>query len=230
MGDVGTAPGTTTLTLPSGESIALADWIDDRHWTTVELENGDVTTLQAFSAGRSQQITGGTRMMTLVDTNVPSNGISGLPKDWGFLVYGFAFEFVRAARPTGAATQITLQDFSDPVRFATFFQLNRRLFNQYVYNGKMYSEGLCVDYPQGHGPSVFTTQPATEVVNNGVPSPRDRLAMVLPVYERELLGYGMNVTPVIALAIAQPASDDGADLSFIDMRITKNGLIKRTVV
>jgi len=230
MGNVGTAPGTTTIKLPTGHTVALGDWIDDRHWSTAELENGDTTTLQLFSAGRSQQIVGGQRMNTLVDTNIPASGISGLPKSWMFLVYGFAFEFTRAARVTPPSTTLQLADFSDPIRVATFFQINRRIFCRYVYNGKMYSEGLIVDYPQGHGMSVFTTQPATEVVNNGVPSPRDRLAMVLPVEERELLGYGMEITPVIALVIDQPASDDTVDLSFVDLRCTKNGLIQRNVV
>jgi hypothetical protein len=230
MGNVGTAPGTTTIKLPTGHTVALGDWIDDRHWATGELENGDVTTLQLFSSGRSQQIVGGMRMSTLVDTNIPASGITGLPKSWMFLVYGFAFEFTRAARPTPPSTVLQLADFSDPIRFATFFQINRRVFCRYVYNGKMYSEGLIVDYPQGHGPYVFTTQPSTENVTNGVPSPRDRLAMVLPVEERELLGYGMEITPVIALTIAQPASDDGADLTFVDLRCTKNGLIQRNVV
>ncbi len=60
-GKVGVAPGTTTLTLPSGQAIALSDWIDDKHWTTVELEDGDNDSLDAFASGRSQQITGGTR-------------------------------------------------------------------------------------------------------------------------------------------------------------------------
>lgn len=230
MGMVGRPPGTTTITLADGTTVSLADWIDDRHWSTVELENGDVTTLIAFSSGRSQQIVGGGRMNTLVDTNIPGSGINGLPPAWEFLVYGFAFEFTRAARVTGAATVLQLADFSDPLRFATFFQLNRRIFNQYIYNGKMYSQGLIVDYPQGSGPYLFSTQPATENVTNGVPSPRDRLAMVLPVYERATLGYGMEITPVIALAIAQPSSDDGAPLPFVDLRIKKNGLIQRSVV
>jgi len=228
-GFVGRPPGTTTLTLPDGSSVALGDWIDDRHWATVELENGDVTTLIAFSSGRSQQIVGGQRMNTLVDTNIPGSGINGLPPAWQFLVYGLAVEFTRAARVTSPSTVLQLADFSDPLRFGTFFELNRRLFLEYQYNGKDYSQGLVVDYPQGHGPYLFSTQPATENVTNGVPSPRDRLAMVLPIWERDGLGYGMTITPVIALVIAQPASDDEADLDHVDMRVTKNGLICRTV-
>jgi hypothetical protein len=228
-GLVGRPPGTTTLTLPDGQTVALGDWIDDRHWSTVELENGDGTTLIAFSSGRSQQIVGGQRMNTLVDTNIPGSGTTGLPPSWMFLVYGLAIEFTRAARLTPPSTVLQLADFSDPLRFATFYQLNRRVSLEYSYNGKDYSQGLVEDYPQGHGAYIFTTQPATENVTNGVPSPRDRLAMVIPIWERDGLGYGMSITPVIPLVIAQPASDAGAALSFVDMRVTKNGLIRRTV-
>lgn len=230
MGKVGIAPGTTTLTLPGGQTIALSDWIDDKHWTMVELENGDNDTLDAFASGRSQQITGGTRANTLVDTNVPRNGSIGLPKDWEFMVYGWAMEVIRVTRPTGQETSPRLTSFSDPASLRTLFELDRRLFCKYIYNGKMYTEGMFRDYPQGHGISLFTTASSTELAQNGIPSPRDRVALVLPVHERENLGYSFEISPVIALAIAQPASDDGAVLNFLDLRITKNGLIKRTVV
>lgn len=226
-GYVGVAPGTTTVQLPDGRVVQFTDWIDDKHYGSAEWNTGDVTALEVFSQGKSQQITGGTRPSTRVDTNIPRQGDAGLPKDWEFLVYGFGFEFIRAARAT---TNPTLTSFSDPIRFTTFFQINRRIANQYVYNGKQYTQGLIVDYPQGHGPAVFTTQTSTEIVNNGVPSPRDRLAMVLPVHERELLGYAMQITPVTALVIAQPASDAGENCTFVDLRVLKTGLIKRTVV
>jgi hypothetical protein len=226
----GVSPGTTTLEIPGYGAIELSDWIDDRHWTTAQLQNGDAQTLNLFSQGKSQTIVGGTRISTLVDTNIPSTGTNGLPLSWEFLVYGFAMSFTRAARPTVPGGNLTLQDFSDPLRVTTFFQLQRRLFCKYIYNGKMYSEGLVSDYPQGQGMSIFTTQANTEIANNGVPSPRDRIAMVLPVNEQQLLGYAMEITPVIALSIDQPPSDDGANLTFVDLRCTKNGLIKRTVV
>jgi hypothetical protein len=229
MGKTGTAPGTTTLTLPGGRSIALADWIDDRQWTTIELQNGDVDTLNAFNAGRSQPITGGTRQMTLVDTNIESLGLVGHPKAHEFMVYSLWMEYVRACRPDVGDTNPILSSFSDPLNLRTFFELSRRLFCRYMYNQKKYSEGLIVDYPQGHGAYLFTTNATTELVTNGVPSPRDKVAMVLPIHEEELLEYRCEVTPVIALAIAQPASDGGTALAFADLRIGKSGLIKRSV-
>lgn len=229
-GKVGIAPGTTTLTLPDGRSIALSDWIDDKHWTTVELENGDNDTLTAFAASRSQQIVGGTRTSTQVDTNVPRNGSIGLPKSWEFMVYGWAMEIIRVTRPNANEVAPRLTSYSDPVTLRTMFEIDRRLYCKYMYNDKMYTEGLFRDYPQGHGISVFTTNTTTELANNGIPSPRDRVALVLPVEEKENLGYGFEITPVIALSIAQPALDGGAELNFADLRVIKNGLIKRNVV
>ncbi|KKL77230.1 hypothetical protein LCGC14_2036960 [marine sediment metagenome] len=228
-GKTGTAPGTTTITLPGGKSISFADWIDNWHWTMIELENGDNETLNAFVAGKSQPITGGTRGMTLVDTNIPGSGLTGLPKSWEFMIYGLAFEFMRVMRADAGETNPRLSSFSDPLTLRTYFEVTRRIYNKYVYNQKMYSEGLIGDYPAGHGVSLVTTNAATEIANNGIASPRDRVALVIPIEEEELLGYEMQITPVIPLVIAQPASDGGTILSFLDLRPIKNGLIKRQV-
>ncbi len=40
----------------------------------------------------------------------------------------------------------------------------------------------------------------------------------------------MSFQPQAALTIAQPASDQGANLTFCDLKVYKYGLIKRTVV
>lgn len=226
MGNVGTAPGTTVLTLPGGQTIALADWIDDKQWTTVEWATGDNETLQAFASGRSQTIVGGTRQNSAVDTNIQGTGLQGLQKAWEFMVYGWAMSYTRATRGPSP----TLATYSDPVDQRTAFEMNRRIFAEYYYNGKQYTQGIIEDYPAGSGLSLFTTNATTEQVNNGVPSPRDRVALVLPVRERELNAYFFNLTPVSPLIIAQAALDGGADLDVVDLRIKKNGLIKRTVV
>jgi hypothetical protein len=234
-GTVGVAPSTTTLTLPDGTAVALADWIDDKLYGTVQLANGQSTPLEAFSSGRSQAIPGGGRVQTRVDTNIPRNGDSGLPKDWEMLVYGWGLKLVRVMRgPTAAATVPTLADgagaLSDPARLSTLFQIDRVTFINYEYNGKVYTSGVMQDYPQGHGFNVFSTNTTFELAQNGIPSPRDRVALVLPVHERENLGYKMNFQPEAALVIAQPASDGGANLTFADVKVYKYGLIKRTVV
>lgn len=233
MGMVGVAPGTTTITLADGSTIALSDWIDDKLYGTVELVNGQNNQVIVYSNGRSQPIPGGTRIQTRVDTNVPRNGETGLPKDWEMLVYGWGLKMPRAMRANNAGA-VVLPDgagaLSDPVSQRTFFNLDRVIFFEYRYNDKQYSQGVIQDYPQGGGTNLVTTNAAREQVTNGVPSPRDRVALVLPVHERENLSYQGIIQPEAALGIAQPASDAGLVLDHVDLKLYKWGLIKRTVI
>jgi hypothetical protein len=247
-GAVGVAPSTTTLTLPDGSTIALADWIDDKLYGCVQFSNGLTTPLEAYSSGRSQPIPGGTRVQTRVDTNIPRNGDSGLPKDWEMLVYGWGIKVVRAMRaPDTSPLSPTLKDdfgqlipgagagvppfaLSDPPQLVTLFQMDRITFFQYEYNAKFYSQGVFADYPAGNGYNVFSTNTAFELAQNGIPSPRDRVALVLPVHERENLGYKGIFQPEAPCRIAQAASDGATALNFADVKLYKYGLIKRTVV
>jgi len=233
MGYVGVAPGTTTITLPDGTTVALSDWIDDKLYGTVQLNNGQTNEIIAFSNGRSQPIPGGTRIQTRADTNIPRNGETGLPKDWEMLVYGWSWQFIRAMRPN-AAGQVVLGDdgvaLSDPVDQRTFFGVNRVTFFEYRYNDKQYTQGTMEEYPQGHGLNLVTTNAAREQVTNGVPSPRDRVALVLPVHERENLSFQGKLQPEAPLPISQAASDAGANLTFVDAKLRKLGMIKRTVI
>ena len=233
MGYVGVAPGTTTITLPDGTTVALSDWIDDKLYGTVQLNNGDTNEVIAFSNGRSQPIPGGTRIQTRVDTNVPRNGETGLPKDWEMLVYGWGWKFTRAMRANNGGA-VVLPDgngaLSDPVSQRTFFNIDRTTFFEYRYNDKQYTQGVIQDYPQGGGLNMVTTNAAREQVTNGIPSPRDRVALVLPVHERENLSFQGRLQPEAAILIAQPASDGGNNLDHVDAKLYKFGLIKRTVI
>lgn len=234
VGTVGVAPGTSTLALADGTVIELADWIDDRYYGTVQLSNGQSTPVEAFSAGRSQQIPGGTRTMTRVDTNIPRPGPNGLPQAFAMLVYTLAVKVTRVERPPTGQTQPVLADgsgaLSNPVRLQTLFSVDRVTFLQYEYREKIYSQGVMQNYPQGHGFWVFATTSDFEYANNGVPSPRDRWSMVLPILEQENLGYKMAMFPEAALVISQVASDGGTALTFMDVKVEKVGLIKRPVV
>lgn len=233
MGYVGVAPGTTTITMPDGQTVALSDWIDDKLYGTIQLINGQNNQIIAFSNGRSQPIPGGTRIQTRVDTNIPRGGETGLPKDWEMLVYGWGIKLVRAMRADNNGN-IVLPDgngaLSDPVSQRTYFNIDRVTFFEYRYNDKQYTQGVIQDYPQGGGISLVTTNAAREQVTNGLPSPRDRVALVLPVHERENLSFQGVFQPEAALAIAQPASDAGANLDHVDVKLYKWGLIKRTVI
>jgi hypothetical protein len=197
--------------------------------------NGQNGPVEAFSAGRSQQIPGGTRTSTRVDTNIPRAGSAGLPKDWEMYVYSVGAKMTRVMRgPTATPSNPTLADgsgaLSDPPTLRTLFNVDRVTYLELIYNGKVYSQGVMQNYPQGHGFSVFSTNAFFELAQNGVPSPRDRNALVLPVWMRENLGYTFAFQPEAALVISQAASDAGTALTFADVKIELHGLIRRSVV
>lgn len=234
-GTVGVAPGTTTITLENGQTIQISDWIDDKLYSTVQLQNGQSGPVEAFSAGRSQQIPGGTRTSTRVDTNIPRAGSAGLPKDWEMYVYSVGLKMTRVERGVTATPLVPqLADgggaLSDPPTLRTLFNVDRVTYLEYQYNGKTYSQGVMQNYPQGHGFNVFSTNAFFELAQNGVPSPRDRNALVLPVWMRENLGYTFAFQPEAALGIAQPASDGGVVLNCADIKVEFHGLIRRSVV
>jgi hypothetical protein len=237
MGAVGIAPSTTTLTLPDGSTIALADWIDDKLYGSAQLQNGQTTPLEIYISGRSQPIPGGQRPQTRVDTNIPRNGDSGLPKDWEMLAYGWGLMITRAMCPKTGQTSPCLPDgdgaFSDPVALRTLFNVDRVTFFQFEYNGKFYTQGIFQDYPTGHGYWGWATASAFDFAQNGVPSPRDRVALVLPVHMRENNGYKGVLQPEAPIVITQdPSVPDEASgqLNFADVKLYTYGLIKRTVV
>jgi hypothetical protein len=233
MGYVGVAPGTTTITLPDGTTVMLSDWIDDKLFGTVQLVNAQTNMVIAFSNGRAQPIPNGTRIQTRVDTNIPRAGDAGLPKDWEMLVFSLGIKYVRSFRADNGGV-FRLDDangaLSDPTSQRTYFNIDRVLYFEYKYNDKMYTQGVTQDYPQGGGMNLSTTNGSREQVSNGIPSPRDTVSMVLPIHEREGLSFQGIFQPEAALVIAQPASDGGANMTAVDMKLYKRGLIKRTII
>jgi len=234
-GTVGVAPGTTTITLPNGQTVSIEDWIDDKLYSTVQLTNAQTTPVEAFVSGRSQPISGGTRSATRVDTNVPRSGDSGLPMSWEMYIYGIGIKMTRVMRaPTASATAPTLADtgsaLSDPPTLRTLFNVDRVTYLEFSYNDKKYTYGVLQDYPQGHGFQVFSTNANFEIAQNGITSPRDRNALVLPIWLRENLSFKLSFNPEAALVINQVASDGGTALTFADVKSYLYGLIRRNVV
>ncbi len=232
-GTVGVAPGTTTIQMDNGKTISIEDWIDDKLYSTVQLVNAQTTPVEAFVAGRSQPIPGGTRANSNVDTNIPRSGDTGLPMSWEMYIYGIGVKMTRVMRATTAGS-VVLADgsgaLSNPPTLATLFQVDRVTYLEFAYNDKRYTYGVIQDYPQGHGFNVFSTNANFELAQNGVPSPRDRNALVLPIWLRENLAYKMAFSPQAPLVINQPASDGSTPLTFADLKTYLYGLIRRNVV
>jgi hypothetical protein len=208
----------------------LTDYIDGIHWATGEFANGDVASVSMFSAAAgSPTIPGGTRSVFRVDTNIPREGNSGLPNAWEFYVYSLGLSCTRSTRPTSGSAIADLTTYSNRTDDPTMFEINRKIYWEYKYNRKSFAEGVFEDFPSGSGAFWQGTANAREVANNGAPSPRDRVAMVLPIWEREGNGYSMTGFPEQALVISQAALDASTALTFVDIRAKKAGLIKRPV-
>lgn len=232
-GTVGVAPGTTTFTLPDGRTVQVEDWIDDKLYSTVQMQNGQTTPNDAFTNGRSQPINGGTRTSTRVDNNLSRAGDTGLSMSWEVYIYGIGIKMVRVMRPATNQVNPQLPDsngaLSDPPTLRTLFGVDRVTFIEFKYNEKTYTSGVFQDYPQGHGFNVFSTNANFELAQNGVPSPRDRNALVLPIWMRENIAYRLSMFPEAPLVINQPASDGGDNLQFADVKAYLYGLVKRNV-
>lgn len=232
-GTVGVAPGTTTVMLDNGQAYQFEDWIDDKLYSTVQLSNTQTGPVEAFSGGKSQPLPGGSRNSQRVDTNVPRAGANGLPTSWEMYIYTIGMRAIRACRPQTAGTQPVLADtsgaLSDPVLLSTLFQVERLTYFEFKYNEKPYTYGVMGDYPAGTGLHFFSTATGVEMASIGKPSPRDRTALVLPIRLREGIGFVGIFQPDAALVISQAASDEGTDLTFMDVKVELFGLIKRQV-
>lgn len=246
--------------------IEFADWTHDRLFHTVEFEGGDSTEILAFVGGIGSPIPGGSRTLTEVDTNIPRSGDTGLQEGWEMLIYSIQIQIVREMARNSAQQAFALQDttsvapgaaqFSRPAHVGGYdpavsaaggvlFDFLRKTFHRFLVNQKVQSEGPTEKYPQGSGLSVFTTNTAVEVANNGQASPRDQSAFVLPIWLRPNIAYVSKLKPTAALGISGGGAGlapfntiagyfdwsliPATNLGF-DVRVTLEGLLKRPVV
>jgi len=243
--------GTLTVKIPGfPQPISFADWTHDNLYHTVELQGGDTNEVQAFIGAAGTPIPGGARVLTEVDTNIPRSGDNGLSEGWEALVYSIQIEPVREmARNNTLQPAFTLDDsatqFSRPVHVGggdpaylsggILFDLLRKTYCRFTVNQKVKSEGPAVNYPQGAGISVFGTTTDLEVANNGIPSPRDGRAFVLPVWIQPNIAFVMKMRPQVALGngVAAPWYTEWSGLATpvlgFDIRVRLVGLIKRPV-
>jgi len=243
--------GTLTVKIPGfPQPISFADWTHDNLYHTVELQRLDTNEVQAFIGAQGSPIPGGTRVLTEVDTNIPRSGDNGLSEGWEALVYSIQLEPVREMSRVVAQANFTLEDTaaaqlsrpvhvggSDPAYLSggILFDFLRKTYCKFTVNQKVKSEGPAVNYPQGAGISVFGTTTDLEVANNGIPSPRDGRAFVLPVWIQPNIAFVMKLRPQVALGDATVVDwsglGNGTTTSVLgfDIRVRLVGLIKRPV-
>jgi len=240
--------GTLTVRVPGyPKPIQFADWTHDRLYHTVQFSAGNTNEVQAFIGAQGAPIPNGTRVLTEVDTNIPRSGDNGLSEGWEGLIYTISLQVVREWETTGAQPQLVDTAAAqvsrpahvgggDPAYLAggMLFDFLRKTYVRFTVNQKIQSEGPAEKYPQGSGISVFGTSTDLEVANNGIPSPRDARAFVLPIWLRANIAYVCKLRPQAALATLTTSLTDwagfgGTPLLGVDVRIELNGLIKRPV-
>jgi len=242
-----TNTGTLTVKIPGfPQPIQFADWTHDNLFHTVELQSGDTNEVQAFIGAQGSAIPGGTRVLTEVDTNIPRSGDNGLSEGWEALVYSIQVEPVREMARNGAGqAAFTLEDsatqYSRPVHVGgsdpnylaggILFDFLRKTFIKFTVNQKVKSEGPADNYPQGAGISVFGTSTDLEVANNGIPSPRDARAFVLPIWIQPNIAFVAKIRPQVALGdfIVAAWSSLATPVYGFDVRVRLVGLLKRPV-
>jgi len=242
--------GTLTVKIPGfPQPISFADWTHDNLFHTVELQGLDTNEVQAFIGAQGTQIPGGTRILTEVDTNIPRSGDNGLSEGWEALVYSIQLEPVREMARDATTGAFTLENNAhqvsrpvhvggdDPAYTAggVLFDFIRKTYCRFTVNQKVKSEGPAVNYPQGVGISVFGTTTDLEVANNGIPSPRDARAFVLPVWIQPNIAFVMKLRPQVALGNSALALGyvDWSNITAValgfDIRVRLVGLVKRPV-
>ena len=189
---------TLTIRVPGSPfPIAFQDWIHDKKWATAQFNNGAIARVDLFSAGPGQPIPGGTRALTAVDTNLDRAGTSGLSPGNEALIY--AIKITQKALGFNAGAAAGPGDPRVPSTLASLFDLNDKIYVDFEYNRKTRSEGLIVNYPSGHGINVQGVVTGFEVAHNGITSPRDQLAFVMPLWLRENISFNLFLQPVAAL-------------------------------
>lgn len=259
-------PGTLTVRVRGVPfPIEFADWTHDRLYHTVEFEGGDAQIIQTFIGAAGSPIPGGSRVLTIVDTNIPRSGDTGLQEGWEMLIYSIQLQVVREMARNASQQAFSLQDLTnvggatqfsrnvhlggyDPANVVggVLFDFLRKTYHKFQVNQKVQSEGPVEKYPQGSGVSVFSTATAMENANNGMPSPRDQSAFVLPIWLRPNIAYVGILAPQAALGIGGASAAAGPPFQTVegyfdwsgipatnlgfDVRETLEGLLKRPVV
>ena len=215
--------------------IEFADWTHDRLYHTVEFEGTDSQVIQAFIGAAGSPIPGGQRVLTAVDTNIPRSGDTGLQEGWEMLIYSIQIQIVREMGRNAAQQFFQFQDVSnvgganqlsraahvggyDPANVAggVLFDFFRKTFHRFAVNQKVQSEGPAEKYPQGSGISVFGTTTSLEVANNGLPSPRDQSAFVLPIWLRPNIAYVAQLSPQAALGLGGANATSGPPFQTVE--------------
>ena len=224
-------PGTLTVKVPGVPfPIEFQDWVHDRIFATCEFFNGDTTALPVFAGDPGGAIPGGARALTQADSNLQRNGLNGLPPGWEALIYSIQAEIKCVGDSANGTSGLLTDPRSFPAAQQTF-NLFDLMFMQVRYNNKSVSEGRLHRYPAGGGINLVSVVTGQELATNGRMSPRDQMALVLPVWYKPGISFSVTVAPVAAITVNQPFANGqvAQTADYAEIQVTKEGLIRRPV-
>ena len=197
--------GTLTIRVPGfPEPLSFGDWVHDSLYGQVEVGTTDSATIRGLQATVSENIPGGSSVLTERQTNLPGPGNSGLPAGWAALIY--SIQVVIAP-----GVDITIGDMR---------QLHLQSFLRFKISTKTYSEGPLYRFPAAGGIEGFSTNNATQWLNNSGSSPSTRRGFVIPHYLKPQVSFAAEIAFGSAVSMSSSRV----------LEIALEGLIKRPVL
>ena len=227
--------GTLAVMVPGMPApVKFGEWKWDSFWSTVSFSDGDSSKRKFFVGSVGQQISGGTRQLTEIDTNVPRAGDSGLPNDWEAFIFSMRLRVLRVVGVAASTKPLNLDDSnasldSDTPNRRTMFELMLKTLLTFEVNGKPRSLGLVWDYPQAGGIQLVTNQIGESLANNGSSSPRDQQQFVIPIHLRANVSFSVSMNPVAPYDLTQAQIVNNWDESAVEPQCQLSGLIKVAV-
>lgn len=209
-------------------AIKFTEWQQGNLYHTVQFTDTDNDMLEAFVATGST-VPGGTRTATRIDSNLPKSGDNGVPDGWKMLLYSIQITVARVIIGP-IATEPTIASASVPASLATLFELDRKIYFQFLYNDKKRFDGHLSDFPAGAGYHLVTQVAGQELAQLGGPTQRDAVSFVIPMEIEPGVSYKAPLQPVGALVIQQPVGAAApVNYTHADIRVKLSGLLARPI-
>lgn len=141
--------------LANGDTVRPVDWSSTPYWSTVEIDDGPIETLKAFSYGMGGDVPGspGPRKSTILDTNMKGDG-GVIQEQSELLLHTLQIELIQT-RTAGATTLFSNPEFQPDPPFVSAPNVKRiqrdTLVELRIANTKSYCEQPLGFFPAGAG-------------------------------------------------------------------------------
>ena len=202
--------GTTKVALPGiPEELVFGDYVHDREWSTSRFATTQSASVTALNAAAGELQPGGTASLTTRQATMPAGGGRGFPPGYDMYVYSIQLVFGSA---TGVRYNNAVTAASSPTDGEIVNVYTRTLFQFRVQN-KLKSHGPVYKYPSGGGMYLTGADSSNATnrlwSNNGMPSPRDQAAFIIPHYLEPNIPFAGEFSFDAALALTQTVDVEG---------------------